>query len=208
MTEKPTVTALPTITNEPAVTITPVPEKRIAQNLKVKYDSKSNQKRLKRKVGSRIVQEITGSKTKVTFSSSNTKAAKVDKTSGVISCVGVGRTVITVKAEESRQYKAASKRITIYVIPKDVKIKSLKSNKKAQVTLKCRNKAEGYTYQIEYMCGKKIKKVTLKGKKNAEKTFKKLKSGKKFRVRIRAYKKTGGTVYYGKYSKWKSCKIK
>lgn len=196
------------VTEIPTVTITPVPEEKIAQNLKIKYDSKSNQKRLERKVGSRVIQKVTGPKTKVTFKSSDTKVAKVGKTSGVITCVGVGRAVITAKAEESQQYKAASKRITIYVIPKDVGIKSLKSNKKGQATLKCGNGAEGCTYQIEYTCNGKTKKVTLKGKRGAARTFKKLKSGKKFKARIRAYKKAGGTVYYGKYSKWKSCKIK
>ena len=141
--------------------------------------------------------------------SSNTKVAKVNKNSGVITCVGVGKAVITARAAGTSQYRAASKKTTIYVIPKTARVRSLTSNRKGQVTVKGRNKAKNNDgYQIQYKHNGKTRKVSVKSRKSVTKTFKKLKSGKKFRVRIRAYKKTGGTVYYGKYSKWKSCKIK
>ena len=95
------------------------------------------------------------------------------------------------------------------MVPRTAAVKSLKSNKKGRVTIKGSNGAKDNSgYQILYKHNGKTRKVSVKSRKSVTKTFKKLKSGKKFRVRIRAYKKTGGTVYYGKYSKWKSCKIK
>ena len=39
-------------------------------------------------------------------------------------------------------------------------------------------------------------------------TVKKLKSGKKYSFRVRAYKKVGGKTYYGAWSKTKSVKVK
>lgn len=54
---------------------------------------------------------------------------------------------------------------------------------------------------------KKAKKYSVKSTKRKY-TFSKLKAGKKFYVRIRAYKKAGKLKIYSKYSKIKSVKIK
>lgn len=207
--ETPAATPTPSENETPAVTPdptqTPTPQPKTAQVLKTKYDSEDRQ--LKKQVGSTLTQKVTGAKTAVTFTSSNPKVAKVNKTSGAITCVGVGKAIITAKAEESSQYKATQKSVTIVVIPKTAGIKSLKSNKTGRVTLKSTGKANGNDgYQIQYKHNGKNKKVSVKSSKSITKIFKNLKSGKAFKVRIRAYKKVGNKTYYGKYSSWKTLK--
>ena len=64
-------------------------------------------------------------------------------------------------------------------------------------------------YQIKYSLKKNFsnsKKITVKGSK-LNKTVKGLKGGKRYYVRIRAYKKTSGGKVYSKWSGWKSVKI-
>ena len=121
--------------------------------------------------------------------------------------MGVGKAVITSKAVESSQYNEASRKTTIYVIPRNAKIKSVKSTKKGQVTIKSANGASDNTgYQIQYKHNKKTRTVKAAGRKTVTKTFRNLNSGKNFKVRVRAYKKVKGVVYYGNYSKWKTIK--
>ncbi len=183
----------------------PITPAKASQELRSKYDS--NGKRLEVKVGSRLTQVVTGARTNVTFSSSNSKIAKVGKTSGAIRFVRAGKVVITAKAAETQEYKAASKKTTFYVIPKTASVKSLKSNKKGQVTIKGSNgEKDNDGYQFQYKHNGKTRKVRVKGRKSVTKTIKKLKSGKSFKVRMRAYKKVGGVTYYGKYGKWKTLK--
>ena len=189
-------------TPEPGETIPPTEEPQKTQNIKAAYS-----KTLKKQVGSKLTQSFKVAKTKVTFESTNPKAVKINKTSGAITCIGVGKAIIISKAAESSQYKAAVQKVTICVIPKTAGIKSVKSNKKGQVTIKSNTAAQGNDgYQIQYKHNGKTKTVKVPGRKAITKTFKKLKSGKNFKVRIRAYKKSGGTVYYGNYCKWKTLK--
>lgn len=202
----------PTDTPEPTESATPTPglmptdmptaQPMQTQNIKNKYSGT-----IKRQVGSSLMQEVTGANTEVTFESSNPKVARVGKTSGIITCAGVGETVITSKAAQSGSYKAASQEFTLRVIPKTAGVKSVRSNKKGQVTVKSDNAAKGNDgYQIQYKHNGKTKKADVKGSKSITRTFKNLKSGKNFKVRIRAYKKTGGITYYGDYSNWKTLK--
>lgn len=79
-----------------------------------------------------------------------------------------------------------------------VKLKSTKI-KQLKVTWK---KINGAKYQVQYSLKKNMKKA--KTKKNITKntaTLKKLKSGKKYYVRVRAYQKIGNKTYLGKWSK-------
>ena len=81
----------------------------------------------------------------------------------------------------------------VKVKTKSTKIKQLK------VTWK---KINGAKYQVQYSLKKNMKKA--KAKKNITKntvTLKKLKSEKKYYVRVRAYKKIGNKTYLGKWSK-------
>ena len=83
--------------------------------------------------------------------------------------------------------------------------KNLKG-KKLKVTYKTVSNASGY--QINYATNKKFKKaVTIKTKKTTY-TLKKLKKGKTYYVRVRAYRTVDGKTYYGAYSAVRKVRIK
>ena len=67
-------------------------------------------------------------------------------------------------------------------------------------------------YQIQVATDKKFKKnkktVTVAKQNASKKTVKKLKSKKKYYVRVRSYKIVNGEKVYGKWSKIKSVKTK
>ena len=93
--------------------------------------------------------------------------------------------------------------------PSKVKVASVSAGKK-QATLKWKKiKASGY--EIQCCTSKKFKKnVTKKTVKKTKKTatVKKLKGGKTYYVRIRAYSKVNGKKYYGVWSKVTKVQIK
>ncbi len=127
---------------------------------------------------------------KLSYKSSNKKIA-VCSTSGKVTIKGVGVCTITVTASETTTYKAKSTKVTLTVNPKKETVKALKPGKKTlKVTWSKDTKASGYEVQC---CLKKnfksgVKKATIKKAKTTSTTFKKLKQGKKYYVRVRAYK--------------------
>ncbi len=98
------------------------------------------------------------------------------------------------------------------VAKKKIAVKSLKAKKKAFVVKAA--KQSGITgYQIQYSTSKKFtkkttKSVKVKTTKALSKTVKGLKSGKKYYVRVRAYKVSGKKTTYGVYGAAKSVKVK
>lgn len=98
------------------------------------------------------------------------------------------------------------------VTVKKVTMKKVSSRKKKTALVQWK-KLSGVTgYQIQLGTDKKITKgkktVTVKKAKTVETTVKKLKSKKKYYVRVRAYKTVDGKKYYGSWSKIKTVKIK
>jgi len=94
---------------------------------------------------------------------------------------------------------------------KVTKVKAAK--KKMTVSLKKNTKVDGY--QIQYSTSKKFKKgkntktVKIKKATTVKKVIKKLKSGKKYYIRVRAFKKIGKKTQYSKWAKYKKAvKIK
>ncbi len=94
-----------------------------------------------------------------------------------------------------------------------VKVTKIKSLKKSYKSLKVKwkrvKKVSGY--QIQYSTSrkfKKAKKVTIKNPKTTSKTIKKLKSKKKYYIRIRTYIIVNGKKKYSDWSKKKSQKTK
>lgn len=98
-------------------------------------------------------------------------------------------------------------------IPKTTSISGkIKADSKS-LCIKWKKQMDITGYQIQYSTSKKFTKKTTKTKivKNASKTaltVKKLKSNKKYYVRICTYKKANGKTYYSNWSKVKSVKTK
>ena len=95
--------------------------------------------------------------------------------------------------------------------PKKTSIKKLsKGKKKFTVTWAKVSGVKGY--QIQYSSDKKFKKnnksVTVTKQKTTKATVKKLKSKKKYYVRVRTYKTVNGKKIYSSWSKVKSVKTK
>ena len=85
------------------------------------------------------------------------------------------------------------------------KITGLKAGtKKATVSVK---KIKGVKYQIKYK-KKGSSKWSKVNTKLTKKTIKNLKKGKKYSVKVRAYKTVGGKNYFGKFSATKTVKVK
>ncbi len=140
----------------------------------------------------------------VSYKSGNKKIATVNK-NGVVKGVNAGQTMIQATAG------GVTTTFIVKVAPKQVK--SLKLKKKSADSLKISwkkdKKAGGY--QILMKTGKKgtYKVVkTIKKNKTVSFTKKKLKKGKTYYVKVRAYKMIGGKKVYGAYSSTKKVTIK
>lgn len=103
-----------------------------------------------------------------------------------------------------------TKTTTFRIIPKSVKLSSLKAGKK-QLSVSWK-KGQGIDgYEIEYSLKKNFKgskKITVSKAKTTTYTIKKLKAKKTYYVRIRAFKKVKGKKYYSEWSKTLSKKVK
>ncbi len=101
---------------------------------------------------------------------------------------------------------------TFEICPKQVKVKKAVSTAKKTVKLTWKKSTHCTGFQIvmatsaNYKSGKKV--VYVKKNTSAAKTIKNLKSGKKYYIRIRAYKKVGKQKIYGRYSKSLTVKCK
>lgn len=154
---------------------------------------------------------------KVSHSSEDPAKATYLKTSGV-TIFGQSNNPAAAKYAKANgfTYKNMNtgKTVTITVTPnKPSKVAGTKAKagkKQMTVTWKRDKKANGY--QITYAQSKNFKKakknVTITKNKTTKKVIKKLKSGKKYYVKVRAYKKSGSKKVYGAYSKVKTVKVK
>ncbi|MCB6994390.1 leucine-rich repeat protein, partial [bacterium 210820-DFI.6.37] len=147
---------------------------------------------------------------KLTYKSSNAKVATVSS-AGKVTLKGTGKATITITAAATDTYKAATKKVTITVKPKKVtglKVKAAK--KKMTISWKKDTKATGYqlTYALNSKFTKSKKSVTISKNKTTKKTISKLKSGKTYYAKVRAYKTVGKTRLYGAYSSVKKIRVK
>lgn len=107
----------------------------------------------------------------------------------------------------------ASKAFITATEPKKASIKSFKSTKAKTATLVWAPVSGANGYQVKYSTSKKFtkkttKSVMVKKQKTKKVTLKKLKKGKKYYIKLRAYKTVNGKKIYGSYSKVKSVKVK
>ena len=145
---------------------------------------------------------------KVSLKSSNTKVVKISGTKVIP--VNPGKANITITVTDGTRYAAASKTVTITVIPAKTSLRSVKSKTAKQATVTWKKIKSISGYQISYSQNssmKKAKTLTVKGSATRA-TLKKLVSKKKYYVRIRTYKVVSGKKYYSKWSSKKSVKIR
>ena len=79
--------------------------------------------------------------------------------------------------------------------------------KKLKITYQVTPRASGYQIAYSTSKSKGFKYITVNSK-TASKVIKKLKSKKKYYVKVRAYKTVGKKKYYGSYTSIKSIKVK
>lgn len=143
----------------------------------------------------------------VKYASSNTKVAVVNA-NNTVSIKGTGIVTITVTAGDA-DYTTETKKITIKVTPKKQSVKAKAGKKKVTIQWKKDTKATGYKIQISTKKNfKGAKTYTVKSYKTYKKVVKKLKSKKKYYVRVRAYKTSGKTTLYGAYSSRQKVTVK
>lgn len=148
---------------------------------------------------------------RLSYQSSNKKVVQVSS-NGMVIINGVGKTTITITAEDTDIYDAATKKITVTVKPKGTSVSKVKKAGKA-FTVKWKKQTIQTTgYQIQYSTNSKFKKgnktVTVKKNKATSKKINRLKAKKKYYVRVRTYKTVGKTKYYSSWSKTKAVKVR
>ncbi len=141
------------------------------------------------------------SKSTLSFTSSNSKIATVNKNTGRVTIKGTGVATITAKAGKD------SVKITVKVSPRKQSLKSVKSVIGRKLTVKWAKDKMAAGYQVQVSLNKNFSKIAQQ--KNVPKnsyTFTNMKIGKKYYVRVRSYKKSGKEKLYGAWSKAKQSK--
>ena len=102
--------------------------------------------------------------------------------------------------------------IPFKILPQPVELVSVRSEKAKQLTVRWEPGTGGIKgYEIEYSLSKNFKKsktVRVSGLKTDSKTIKNLKSKNRYFIRIRAWKKVSGKMYYSEWSPIKNAKVK
>ncbi len=143
----------------------------------------------------------------ITWTSSNSKVATINN-SGVLKITGMGTT--TIKAV-SQSGIVGSRSITVKSRLASVKLKKIQAGKK-KLTIRWKAVKNAKGYQIQYATKKNfksgMKKITIKGAAKKAKTIKKLKSKRKYYIRIRSYGTEKGKRVYSAWSAVRSVKTK
>ena len=146
--------------------------------------------------GSKPFKINASSESSMAFTSSKPGIAAVDKVTGKVTIKNTGIAVITIKAGN------AAKKVTVKVSPKKQTIKSVKAVKGKKLTVKWAEDKRASGCQVQISTDKNFKKNVLAKKvSKTSYTFTKLKTGKKYYVRVRSYKKTTKATLYGAWSK-------
>lgn len=122
--------------------------------------------------------------------------------------INTGKAVVTVNLAGGYPESIST---TFIIAPKKQKLTSVKAYKK-KLTVKWSKDKLVSGYQLQYSTSSKFTKSKTKtvsvSKKNTTKTIKSLKAGKKYYVRLRAYKTIDGNKVYSDWSKVKSVNVK
>ena len=193
-----------------------------------KAQEKISRKKLKKVTGVKVKKTTTSSVTlswkKVTGAESykvyytangkKWKSVKTTKTTLTVKKLTSGKSYkFKVKAFADKYYGPISNAVSTATRVKKVSLSSLKSSKVGQTAVSWKTATGASGYVVEYSTSKKFTKKTTKTvvlKKGSAKktTLKALESGKKYYVRVRAYKVVNGKKVYGSYSSIKSVTVK
>lgn len=137
------------------------------------------------------------------------EAPVTSQTDPVVGSTGQTIPVETKTGEETSGANAAEKKVSIA----RQTIRRLESRKSRCLTVVWKKNVFADGYQIFCSTSKKFVRsktriIRIRNNKKQKYTIKKLKSKKRYYVRVRAYKKVGSVCYYGSYSKRKAIKVK
>ncbi len=189
------VTATPAPTKTLSVTATPTPK------LKTEY------KKLQKTYGDKAFSVAVKKNSPLKYKTSESSVATVNQ-KGTVTIKGCGKTDITIIDSATGfvyQY------ITLTVVPKKPSLSAVKTSTKKVLKIKWKKDTKADGYEIYYATNKTFSKKTavlIKSSKTTKKTVKNLKSGKKYYVKMRAYKNWDGTKIKGAWSKEISMKVK
>lgn len=170
-----------------------------ASNKKVVYGSKAFSLNAK-----------TNSNGKLTYKTSDSNVVTVNS-NGKVTIKGCGKATITVTVSATAAYKGASKKVTITVLPKQMKIAAPKSQKKGTLLEKWTKDSKASGYRLWISTDSKFKSGRIQklyGTQTTSAQLTGLKSGKTYYVKMQSYKKYNGKYYYGKWSSVKKVKVK
>ncbi|MBE6775883.1 MAG: fibronectin type III domain-containing protein [Ruminococcaceae bacterium] len=161
--------------------------------------------------------KVTGAESYILYyktGSGKWKTVKTKKTSATVKKLKTGTTYKFKVVAVAGKYKSKdSSTVSGSTKPATVSLKDLRSKKKKEIVVEWK-KVSGVTgYEVQYSTSKKFTKkttktVTIKKQKTVKTIIKKLKSKKKYYVKVRAYKTVNKVKVYGAYSKVKSIKCK
>ncbi|MBR1664322.1 MAG: fibronectin type III domain-containing protein [Ruminococcus sp.] len=120
----------------------------------------------------------------------------------------VGKATVTVKGKGNY---SGSIKATFSIVPAATKIGKTTSTKTAQVKTKWTKNTSADGYQVAYSTRSSFSSKstrTVKGGSKTSYTAKKLKSGRTYYFKVRAYKLVNGSRVYGAFSKVKTVKVK
>ena len=147
---------------------------------------------------------------KLSYSSSNKGVVTVNS-NGQVRVVNCGIAEITIKASATTGYFAATKNITIQVIPSKPSLRTVKSPAKKIITAKWKKDKTITGYQFYMSTNKSFKTGTLAREYKSNKTQFKIfgwKSKKTYYLKMRSYKKVGGKKIYSDWSSVRKVKVK
>ena len=119
--------------------------------------------------------------------------------------------ILKKKQDDTVKPDLAPKKVKTASKPKATAIKKLKPGKKCFTVIWRKRTGNTTGYQIQYSVKKNFKKaktVKVTSSKKTKKTISKLKTRKKYYVRIRTYRKYKGKTYFSAWSKVRSVKTR
>ena len=114
----------------------------------------------------------------------------------------IGKATVTITGDGG---VTGTRTVTFRILPGKGTVKSLKAGKKS-FTATASTVKGGVKYQFQYRLGSGKWKSKISSATRV--TVKKLKSGKTYQVKVRAFKKVSGKTYNGAWSKVKKVKVK